>query len=244
MDRKTCPAAKPESRESLLVVGNGMDQEVTRLLECSSTSLATVQDYASSAGISPGEFVEQISYLIQRDAVSLETVSWSATTYVRTAPAGRPLQREFSFIGVNCWEALRSHSSVGESALLLEVMRSMESSGWVVAPTGLTPRDSTISPTFYIPRMFARIGEEFVPVVTNPSNEEISSSAGILADLQRAGNTVAVITVIEGELDHVCAAIRFWHRRGGKMTVIASEAPSYLSRVISPSDVGIRPFNT
>lgn len=204
---------------------------------------ATVDEYASAAGMDPEQVLELLSPYLSNGTLGIEV--YADLLFVHTAPTGRPTPSHLPEVAPNLWERIRNRAPLARAYALWRLIRSLEHAGWKVETN---VKEVTLGlgwlPTE--PYLGLNVKGQPVPVIPYPAPNELPGPNGLCEAYQKAGARGIAVTCDNGALDQIVTAVRAWVLGRGEpsyMTILVLEAPRFNPTLIRPSDNSVTPIN-
>lgn len=220
------------------------EPRLNRMLVRDAHRYASLGEYASGSGLSVDEVVSLLGPALDEGSLGLEVAG--GEIFLLTAPGGRPIPSHLADVAPNLWETLRRRAQRDEALMLWKVVRGLEKNGWQseVIPERVA---FGLGHLTRAPHLGVHVGATIVPVMVYPSEQDLVSPVGQMAEYDRAGASAVAVVCAQDGLDRTVTAVRRWalSRRimPSRMAVVVLEAPRFQPTLLSAADAAVTPIS-
>lgn len=224
----------------ILVTGHpGLD----RIMMDTPESVASVDEYATAAGLSPQQVLEIFAPFLEAGALAIEVVA--QTMFVHTAPQGRPIPPDLPDVAPNMWERLRDHGGPDEAWMWWRVLRAAERAGWEIEVNPARIRFELAGQE--VPPAGLRIREQIAPLIPHPDPDRFAAPGGDLDRVEALASNIAAVTVPLGALERYVTLVRRWMLdriatgRTPRAKILILEDPHFTPVLVTADDRAAEP---
>lgn len=216
------------------------DPRLNHLLRRDPMRCASLDEYASAAGVTVAKVAEAFAGLLDGGSSQLEVVQ--GHVFLLTG-IGRHRGEQVP-VPANLWEVLRRYSDTQVAYRRWRLTRALERAGWRVEVDVAEVMEG-LSHVRNAAAVGVRIGEQLIPVVDSVTARDVADTAGPISDWMRTNANVILLTCPAGQLDDYVTAVRvlFNAHRGRRFQVVMVEEPGFDAVVVDSADTRVTPVD-